>query len=103
MRRTFSIFSGTIVGQAQQVECKVRATKVMLAGDPSVPAEFTDYRIMVNWTYAPRKFRPTSGPAARRIRAERHNPHSIATLRIRLARFLLKQLRCCPFCCIRRL
>ena len=46
MRRTFSIFSGTIVGQAQQVECKVRATKVMLAGDPSVPAEFNDYRIM---------------------------------------------------------
>jgi hypothetical protein len=28
------------------VECKVRATKVMLGGDPSVPAEFTDYRIM---------------------------------------------------------
>jgi len=46
----------------------------------------------VNWTYAPRKFRPTSGPAVRRIRAERHNPHSIATLRIRLARFLLKRL-----------
>jgi hypothetical protein len=46
MRKTFSIFSGTIVGQGQQVECKVRATKVMLGGDPSVPAEFTDYRIM---------------------------------------------------------
>jgi len=37
------------------------------------------------------------------VRAERHNPHSIATLRIRLARFLLKQLTCCPFCCSRRL
>ena len=35
---------------------------------------------------------PEFRPAAHRIRAERHNPHSIATLRIRLARFLLKQL-----------
>lgn len=41
----------------------------------------------INWT-APRKFRPTSGLAARRVRAERHNPYSIATLRIRLARFV---------------
>jgi hypothetical protein len=57
----------------------------------------------VNWTYAPRQFRPTSGPGARSIRAERHNPYSIATLRIKLARFLLKQLPCCPFCRILRL
>jgi hypothetical protein len=57
----------------------------------------------VNWTYAPRKFHPTSGPGARRIRAERHNPYSIATLRIKLARLLLKRLTCCPFCCVRRL
>jgi SRSO17 transposase len=57
----------------------------------------------VNWTYAPRKFRPASGPAARRFRAERHNPYSIATLRIKLVRFLLKQLPCCPFCYTRSL
>jgi SRSO17 transposase len=49
------------------------------------------------------KFRPISSPVARRIRAERHNPNSIATLRIKLARFLLKQLPCCPFCCVHRL
>jgi len=29
---------------------------------------------------------------------ERHNPHSIATLRIVLARLLLRQLPDCPFC-----
>lgn len=57
----------------------------------------------LTWTYAPRKFRPTSSPAARRLRAERHNPYSIATLRIRLARFLLKRLTCCPFCYALRL
>jgi len=32
-----------------------------------------------SWTYAPRKFRPSSGDAAHRVRAERHNPHSIDT------------------------
>jgi SRSO17 transposase len=52
---------------------------------------------------APRRFHPTSSPAARRQRAERHNPHSIATLRIQIARSLLRQLPCCPFCCVRRL
>jgi hypothetical protein len=36
--------------------------------------------------------RRTSGHAARRARPERHNPHSIATLRIILARLLLRQL-----------
>jgi hypothetical protein len=43
------------------------------------------------------KIPPDFQPVARRIRAERHNPNSIATLRIKLARFLLKQLPCCPF------
>ena len=38
-------------------------------------------------------FRPR-GP----LRPERHNPHSIATLRIVLARLLLRQLPHCPFC-----
>src|ERR1700751_4700443 len=53
----------------------------------------------VNWSYAPLRFRPTSNPAARRVRAERHNPHSITTLRLRIARSLLGQLSRCPFCC----
>ena len=33
-----------------------------------------------------------------RVRGERHNPISIATLRITIARYLLAQLPCCPFC-----
>ena len=39
-------------------------------------------------------FRPRGSP----VRPERHNPHSIATLRIILARLLLRQLPHCPFC-----
>ncbi len=49
------------------------------------------------WTYAPRKFLPASTHAVRRVRAERHNLHSIASLRIKLARFLITPLPCCPF------
>jgi hypothetical protein len=41
--------------------------------------------------------RLTSNPEGR-IRPERHNPRSIATLRIILARSLLRQLCQCPFC-----
>ena len=40
----------------------------------------------------------TSGHASRRVRPERHNPHSIATIRLVLARLLLRQLPHCPFC-----
>ena len=43
--------------------------------------------------------RPASGPVGRRVRPERHNPHSIATLRIALARLLLRQLPSLPFTC----
>src|SRR6202035_3904563 len=57
----------------------------------------------VDWTYAPRNFRLSSTPAARRARVERHNPHSIATLRIQIARHLIEQLPSCPFCYRRRL
>jgi hypothetical protein len=32
------------------------------------------------------------------VRAERHNPWSIATLRQTIARMLLRQLSGCPFC-----
>ena len=63
---------------------------------PSPPAP-------VDWNYAPPGFRPTSSPAARRARAERHNPRSIATLRIQIARALLQRLPCCPVCCSRKL
>lgn len=33
-----------------------------------------------------------------RVRPERHNPHSIATIRITIARYLLRQAAHCPFC-----
>jgi hypothetical protein len=36
--------------------------------------------------------------AARRVRVQRHHPHSIATLRIQIARHLMEQLPSCPFC-----
>jgi Transposase DDE domain len=40
---------------------------------------------------------------AGRVRPERHNPSSIATLRIQISRQLLQQLSCYPFCDPRRL
>jgi hypothetical protein len=40
---------------------------------------------------------------ADRVRAERHNPYSIATLRIKIARALIRKLSCCPFCGPKRL
>lgn len=42
--------------------------------------------------------RQPSAHVDRRVRPERHNPHSIATLRIALARVLLRQLPHCPSC-----
>jgi hypothetical protein len=48
--------------------------------------------------YQPRSRRRTSAHEGRRVRPERHNPHSITTLRIALARQLLGQLSHCPFC-----
>jgi hypothetical protein len=47
---------------------------------------------------APPNRRRTSVRAGRRVRPERHNPTSIATLRTILARQLLRQLPQCPFC-----
>src|ERR1039458_5390114 len=41
--------------------------------------------------YAPPRYLPTSSRGERRARAQRHNPHSIATLRIKIARFLVLQ------------
>jgi len=37
------MFSGTIIGEGQRVDCEVRATKTTLGGYPAV---FSDYRIM---------------------------------------------------------
>ena len=48
--------------------------------------------------YQPRTHRRTSGREDRRIRPERHNPHSIATLRIVTAQWLVGQLPQCPCC-----
>lgn len=42
--------------------------------------------------------RQTSGRVARRIRPERHNPRSITSLRMTLARCLLARVPHCPFC-----
>src|SRR5258708_419040 len=47
--------------------------------------------------YQPPSRRRTSAREGHRVRPERHNPHSIATLRITIARYLLAQLPCCPF------
>jgi hypothetical protein len=49
--------------------------------------------------YAAPQYLPTSGREGRSARAQRHNPDSIATLRIRIARFLVQHLPCCPLCC----
>lgn len=48
--------------------------------------------------YQPPSRRRTSAHEGRRIRPERHNPHSIATLRILIAHFLLQQIYHCPRC-----
>jgi hypothetical protein len=48
--------------------------------------------------YQPRSRRKTFARAGRRVRPERHNPSSIATLRIAIARQLLERLPHCPFC-----
>jgi hypothetical protein len=41
---------------------------------------------------------PNFRPRGRRVHPGRHNPHSIATIRILLARWLLRQLPHCSFC-----
>jgi len=64
---------------------------------------FPPQRLAVLSHYQSRRSRPTSGPEVRRVRPERHNPYSIATLRMRIARHLLRQLPRCPFCGVLRL
>src|SRR6266849_9725260 len=48
--------------------------------------------------YAPPNRHRIFDREARRIRPERHNPHSIATLRIIIARYLVGLLPHCPCC-----
>jgi hypothetical protein len=48
-------------------------------------------RVPAMLDYQPPPHRRTSGRAARRVRPERHNPNSIATLRTMIARLLLTQ------------
>jgi hypothetical protein len=55
-------------------------------------AVFPPRHAPVACTYPYPKYRPTSAHGDRPIRAERHNPWSIATLRQALARALLRQL-----------
>ena len=59
---------------------------------------FPPPHVPVMLDYQPRRRRRTSGRAVRRVRPERHNPHSIATLRMAIARLLLTRLPHCPFC-----
>ena len=40
------IFSGTIIGEGERVECKVRATRTLLDEDPSARAVFSGYTVM---------------------------------------------------------
>src|SRR5260370_29559132 len=40
------IFSGTIIGEGQRVECEVRATKTTLDGDPPARSVFSGYTVM---------------------------------------------------------
>jgi hypothetical protein len=47
--------------------------------------------------YQPPSGRRTSTREGR-VRPERHNPHSIATIRITIARYLVHQLVYCTFC-----
>src|SRR5215831_1796807 len=60
-------------------------------------AVFPPRRTPVMWTYPLPPHRRTSALGARRVRAERHNPWSVATLRQIIARILLRQLPSCPF------
>jgi SRSO17 transposase len=57
---------------------------------------------MLDFPASPRSGKRSS-LAARHVRAERHNPASITTLRIQIARYLISQLACCPFCAPLRL
>jgi len=52
----------------------------------------------VNWNYPCLKPRRISGRGALPVRSMRHNPWSIATLRMMIAQILLRRLKGCPYC-----
>src|SRR5580704_7746930 len=86
------------VGAGEVFTITPRYASPLTASSSRNEAVFPPPQAPVDWTYAPRNFRLSSTPAARRVRVERHNPHSIATLRIQIARHLTEQLTSCPFC-----
>src|SRR5271169_4419866 len=55
-------------------------------------AVFPPLPARVDWNYPSPRSRPSSVLGDRRVRLERHNPWSIATLRQTIARALLRQL-----------
>src|ERR1700679_3158775 len=55
-------------------------------------AVFPPLPVRVDWHYPSPRCRPSSALGDRRVRLERHNPWSIATLRQTIARALLRQL-----------
>ena len=52
----------------------------------------------VNWDYPCLKSRRISGRAVLPLRNARHNPWSIATLRMMIAQILLRRLKGCRYC-----
>jgi hypothetical protein len=52
----------------------------------------------VNWDYPRPKSRQISGREVLPVRSARHNPWSIATLRMMIAQILLQRLKGCPCC-----
>src|SRR5713226_3218217 len=93
----------TKVGAGEVFTITPRYASPLTASSSRNEVVFPPPQAPVDWTYAPRNFRLSTTPAARRVRVERHNPHSIATLRIQIARHLIEQLPSCPFCYRRRL
>ena len=85
MKRTLCVFFSAVL--------------LLTAATASIDAKGNGLTLAVTMLdYQPRSHRRTSARAGHRVRPERHNPQSIATLRIAIARQLLEQLPHCPFC-----
>lgn len=75
--------------------------KLCIAADGFLISEwnrFPPQSALAMLDYQPRSHRRTSAREGHHVRPERHNPHSIATLHIVIARRLLQQLLHRPFC-----
>ena len=79
---------------AQPTGCSSRCMGSWLPSE----AVFAPPLVPVILDYPPWSRRGTSGREAHRVRPERHNPCSIATLRVTMARRLLRQLSGGTFC-----